>query len=336
MIFQIIQDNIDRDLFNNKSKHPLQTWEWGQVRKNTGVKIVRIGEYINNNLVDVFTMTLHKVPFTHFYIGYIPRSSIPSPQLLQFIHNYGLKNNIVFVKIEPNEKATDENFRKISQINKPGLNLNLQASTHPLFPSWTQILDLSKPEDLLLKQMKPKTRYNIGYAQKKGVIVEEQTNDKGFEIFSKLYFSTTTRQSYKGHDLSYHHAVWEGMRERYAHILIASYNSKPLAAYELFVHHDHIYYPYGGSSLENKGLMASNLLMWHAILLGKKLQANILDMWGSLPPNYNHEDKWSGFTRFKEGYGTLFTQFIGSYDLIIRPKLFGIYNIANTFRSKLL
>ncbi len=51
-------------------------------------------------------------------------------------------------------------------------------------------------------------------------------------------------------------------------------------------------------------------------------------MWGSLSPNYNQKHPWSGFTRFKEGYGGKYIEFVGSYDLIIKPFAYNIYNLA--------
>ena len=60
-------------------------------------------------------------------------------------------------------------------------------SAHPLFPDWTQKVDLKKSEEDLLKKMKSKTRYNIRLAKKKGVTVKEMTNDKGYSIFEELY-----------------------------------------------------------------------------------------------------------------------------------------------------
>jgi len=56
-------------------------------------------------------------------------------------------------------------------------------------------------------------------------------------------------------------------------------------------------------------------------------------MWGSLPPNYEPKHSWSGFTRFKEGYGTKFVEFIGSYDLVINPTLYKIYNAIYLLRE---
>ena len=159
------------------------------------------------------------------------------------------------------------------------------------------------------------------------------SNKEGFEIFSKLYFETCKRQKYFGHSPKYHKIVWESMKKDLAHILIAFYNDVPLASYELFYFKNVFYYPYGGTSLEYRNLMPSNLLMWETIKLGKKLGAKKFDMWGSLGPNYEQSNDWAGFTRFKEGYSTKFVEFVGSYDLVINPILYKIYNAIYSLRE---
>ena len=325
MEYKILPEQFDNNQFNENAQHPLQSWEWGEVRKQTGIQVVRIGEFEQNTLQAVFTMTIHKIPRTSFEIGYIPRSVLPSDKLLTFLSNYGKENHLLFIKFEPYDSVSIK-----SQLP------NLKRSPHPLFPVWTQILDLTPTEDTLLSNMKSKTRYNIRYAMRKGVIVREQSDDQGFEVFADLYFKTTSRQEYRGHDRSYHQIVWNGLKNKYAKILIAYNNYIPLAAYELFIFKDRLYYPYGGSSAEHRDLMGSNLLMWEAIKLGKKLGAKTFDMWGSLPQNYDRNGKWSGFTRFKEGYGTQFVPFVGSYDLVINPILYRIYNIAYAIRNRLI
>nr|MBP9691097.1 peptidoglycan bridge formation glycyltransferase FemA/FemB family protein [Candidatus Woesebacteria bacterium] len=130
--------------------------------------------------------------------------------------------------------------------------------------------------------------------------------------------------------------IWNHLKDGVAHILIASYEDEPLAAYELFYFNNVLYYPYGGSSDKNRNLMASNLLMWEAIRFGKKLGATQFDMWGSMPPDYDRSSEWAGFTRFKEGYGTDFVEFIGSYDLVIEPVIYPLYNLIYKVRDTLL
>jgi len=300
--------------------HPLQSEQWAKARKEMGVETV---------YVDGFLLTLHKIPKTSYKIGYLPRSAMPSKKVLNKLYDFGKKNKLIFIKIEPyieKSKFQISNFKSIP-------NFKFQISKHPLFPSWTQILDLTKSEEELLKNFHPKTRYNIRLAQKKGVVVREESTDKGFETFAKLYFETTRRQKYFGHDYRYHKIVWENLKDNIAHILIAYYNDIPLAAYELWYLDGTGYYVYGGTSEQFRNLMASNLLMWEAIKLGKKLGAKKFDMWGSLPPDYDQTHPWSGFTRFKQGYGTKFVEFIGSYDLIINPFLYKIYNVFYKLRE---
>lgn len=79
--------------------------------------------------------------------------------------------------------------------------------------------------------------------------------------------------------------------------------------------------------------MASNLLMWETIRFGKRNKAEIFDLWGSLPPDYDLNDPWAGFTRFKQGYGTEFVQTIGSWDLVINNLKYQIFKQLWRFRK---
>lgn len=322
-------ESIDTNQWNLVASNPMQSWEWGEARKKMGIDVLRIGEFSKDQLENIFQITLHKIPFTSYKVGYLPRSVFPSKNVSEFITNYAKTHNIIFVKIEPYI------FKTQASSPKPQVSSNYQIvkSKHPLFPDWTQIINLNNTEDELLKKMKSKTRYNIKLAQKKGVVVKEVSDENGFDIFLKLYFNTCKRQKYYGHTTQYHKIIWNSLKKNIAHILIAYYKNIPLTAYELFYFNKVLYYPYGGSSEEYRNLMATNLIMWEAIRLGKKLGAQYFDMWGSLPPNYNQNDPWSGFTRFKEGYGTEFIEFTGSYDLVINKKLYPIYNTINILRK---
>ena len=327
-MIKIIPDDYSFSDYNKLALHPLQTREWGEARKKTGVEVLRLSDGKN-----VFQLTFHKIPKTDYKIGYLPRSVIPTKDVLNFLFDYAKKNKIIFIKIEPNVIKNLEFKVQNSELKILNSKFLIINSPHPLFPTWTQVLDLTKTEDELLKSFHSKTRYNIRLAEKKGVVVKEMSDEKGFEIFSKLYFETCRRQKYFGHTPKYHKIIWDSLKKDIAHILIAFYHNTPLAAYELFYFKNTLYYPYGGTSLEYRNLMASNLLMWEAIKLGKKLGAEKFDMWGSLEPNYNATNPWSGFTRFKEGYGTKFTEFIGSYDLVINPILYKIYNVIYSLRE---
>ncbi|MGB9609257.1 MAG: lipid II:glycine glycyltransferase FemX, partial [Minisyncoccia bacterium] len=211
-------------------QHPLQSSFWEKARQQMGIKTVRINNYL---------LTVHQIPYTLFKIGYLARSKSPDKNTLEKLYQYGKENNLIFIKIEPYEKQS-------KSFKIENLKFKIISSSHPLFPKWTQILDLeNKTEEELLKSFHPKTRYNIRLAQKKGVVVKELSNDYGFKIFADLYFSTCQRQKYHGHNYQYHKIVWENLKNNIAHILIAFYQDEPLAAYQIWLYDDVAYYVYG-------------------------------------------------------------------------------------------
>lgn len=332
MTVRHIENDLSPEEYDKIAPHPLQSWEWGEARKKMGTAVERLGLFREDLLQSVFQMTLHPLPFGIGSIGYLPRSVVPNQEVVNFLTAYAQKNNLVFIKLEPYE----EHHLSQGKIEQLAKDFPLLRSHHPLFPDWTQILDLNKKEDELLKNLKSKTRYNIRLAQKKGVTVKEESNKKGFEIFTRLYFETCRRQNYFGHNLSYHKTIWENLRSKIAHIYIAYYNDTPLAAYELFLFHDRAYYVYGGTSLAYKQVMASNLLMWEAIQFAQRKGCKLFDMWGSLPPDYPQHHPWAGFTRFKEGYGTQFTRLTGSYDLVVQPQKYVLYSVLFRLRENYL
>lgn len=315
---------IDKAFQNSLANHPLQTWEWGEARKKMGI---RVEKFVEND--SIFQMTIHPIPHLPFSIGYIPRSIFPSESVQQKLYEFGKKNNLIFIKFEPYSEYRND-------LPSSTLNFKLLKSSHPLFPEWTQTLDISPSEEELLKKMKPKTRYNIRLAEKKGVQVRQMDTDEGFSIFSKLYFETCKRQNYHGHTPEYHKAIWDSMRESCGHILVSFYNDVPLGAYELYCFKERLYYVYGGSSTEHKQVMAPNLLMWEAIKFGKNCGAKTFDMWGSLPPQYPQNHAWAGFTRFKEGYGTEFTHLSQSFDIVVNPFMYKLYSLAYSIRERIL
>lgn len=215
--------------------------------------------------------------------------------------------------------------------------LGLKKSKKPLFTKWNFLIDLNKSEEQLLAAMHPKTRYNIKVAQKYGVEAKASIEEIDFDTYLKLYFETTKRQKYFGHTQEYHKLVWESLStQNMAQVMIARYRDKPLVAWMLFNFKDTLYYPYGGSSIEHKEVMASNLIAWEAIRLGKKMKLKAFDMWGALSPKATQKDPWYGFHRFKAGYGPLHVEYVGTYDLILKNAMYKSMNIADRMRWTML
>ena len=327
----------DIQKYNATITHPLQSYEWGDFRAKNGIKVIRRILKIENEVKDAFTLTLHPIPHTSFNIGYLPKGNLPTMAVLKELMAIGKQHNCIFIQIEPNiRKAEILNFKFLIS------NLGLRPSHHPLFTKYTFVLDLKKSEETLLSCMHPKTRYNIRVAQKHAVAVMEDNSDQAFKQYLKLSQQTTKRQGFYAHSNDYHQTQWQILPHSIArnqlssHLLTAVYNSQTLAAYILFAFQDTLYYPYGASSTKHKEVMASNLLMWEAIKFGKKLGLKYFDMWGALEKEPDKSDAWYGFHRFKEGYGPTHTEFIGSFDLVIKPAAYQLFKAADIIRWGML
>ena len=303
-----------------KNNHPLQSTQWALFREKSGVKII--------NTKDL-QLTIHKIPHTHWDIGYLPKGPMPDLKMIEELRNIGKKENCILIQLEPNVLNDQDSKEKIK-------SLNLKPAVHPLFTKYTFILDLTKSEEELLKNMHSKTRYNIKVAQKHGVEIVEDSSDKAFEEYLKLTKETTQRQGFYAHSEKYHRLMWETLKNKIAHLFLAKYKGKVLVAWIVFVYNDTLYYPYGASSSENRETMASNLMMWEVIKWGKKIGLKKFDMWGALGPVPDKNDPWYGFHRFKEGYGPEHVEFVGSWDLVINPALYEFYKIADKIRWTLL
>ncbi|HKC14458.1 MAG TPA: peptidoglycan bridge formation glycyltransferase FemA/FemB family protein [Patescibacteria group bacterium] len=312
-----------------KNNHPLQSTQWAKFREKSGVKVI--------NTKDL-QLTIHKIPHTNWNIGYLPKGPMPDLKMIEELRDIGKKENCILIQLEPNVLNNQDSKEKIK-------SLNLKPAVHPLFTKYTFILDLTKNEEELLKNMHSKTRYNIKVAQKHGVEIVEDSSDKAFEEYLKLTKETTQRQGFYAHSEKYHRLMWETLRQAQgklskdklsAHLFLAKYKKRILAAWIVFVYNDTLYYPYGASSSENRETMASNLMMWEVIKWGKKIGLKKFDMWGALGPIPDKNDPWYGFHRFKEGYGPEHIEFVGSYDLVINPVLYEIYKVADKIRWTLL
>ena len=312
--------------------HPLQTYEWGNFREKTGVKVIRRGFFEGEKLIGGFQLTIHKIPNTPFTIGYLPKGENPTQQLIEELKEIGKEEQCIFIQLEPNILMNQE--AKIDKTLKP--------AAHPLFTKYTFILDLLPTEEELLKNMHQKVRYNIKIAQKHNVIVEEDNSNKAFEEYLRLTKETTSRQGFYAHSETYHRLQWETLphtlhpNQLSSHLFVAKYQEKILTAWIIFVFKDAMYYPYGASSSENREVMASNLIMWDVIRWGKSHNLKTFDMWGALGENPDTKDPWYGFHSFKQKYGPAHIGFVGSYDLIIKPLLYQGYKFADKLRWLLL
>lgn len=306
---------------NGTANHPLQTSYWADFRKEWGNEIVKT----NYGLI-----TTHKLPFTTFKIGVFEKGPMPTAEMLKELQSVAQKNNIVSIKLEPNYVIKRGNIVNADKAKAIAVLKRFGAvSGKTLFTPTTFWIDLTQSENDLLESFHPKTRYNIRYAQKKGVVVVNDNSDKAFEEYLKLMRLTVARQGFFAHSERYHRLMWKHLKNAgIAHLLLAKHDRDILTAWVVFLWKDFLYYPYGASSNEKQNLQPNSVMMWEAIKFGKKHNLKTFDLWG--------REEGKGFTRFKESFSPQVIEFVGSWDLVINRKVYWVYRILEAIRWTLL
>lgn len=335
MLFRPLRED-ERELYNSVVQHPLQSWEWGEFRKKTGLIVERIGIFDNKKLISALQVTFHPVPVLGRNVGYFPKGYMPDDDQLAILKQLAKKHSALFIKLEPNiaqKVAAPSGHKHIHDF----LLSNGSVPGKPLFTKYTFQLDLTESEEKLFENLSSKTRYNVNVAYKKGVKIFENTTEAGLEEYLAILQETTKRQGFYAHDAEYFRKQWQTLGQTgMMRIFTAVYEEKVLVSWIMFLFNGVLYYPYGASRSKHRDVMASNLLMWEMIKFGKSQGCHTFDMWGALGPEPNEKDPWFGFHRFKKGYGGELMEFLGTYDLVIDPPMYKIFTIGESLRWKLL
>lgn len=293
-------------------RHLLQSPNWAKFRQKWGTKVISVGKA---------RFTVHPLPFLPWTVGYMPRP-FTNEVNWQMLAKKAREQRCVFIKIEPNSDT----------FNPPPF-LNVRESER-MFSYATYLINLQKSEQELLVRMQAKTRYNIKLAARKGVEVKIGHTQKMLEEFLSLYRQTATRHKFFIHPDNYYKTLFEIFKQdKKAEIITGYYKGEPLASIMVFIYNNTLFYPYGGSTNEHKEMMPFYLVMWKAILLGKKRGCRCFDLWNCLPPEIeNPTHPWYGFHRFKKGFNGQLICFCGAYDIIFNPFLYPLLILFNKIR----
>lgn len=182
-----------------------------------------------------------------------------------------------------------------------------------ILPPDTLVLDLRPSDQDLLAAMKPKTRYNIGLAERRGVTVR-QGGPEDLDTWYRLYAATAARNRLTPHgprffdSLLDHSHGREGVR-----LLLAERHGRALAAMFLSYSADRASYLYGASSGEDRQYMAPYALQWQALRLAKSLGCSSYDFFG-LAPAPDRDHPLYGLYTFKIGFGGSLVHREGAWD----------------------
>lgn len=316
MTLQITNADWDqRILANPDGGHFLQSQNWGEFKAHWGwqprqfVHQLPEGEVAAQYLV-------RKIPFLGS-IWYAPKGpGVGSVgQLVSILKEAATEASDAFmIKVEPEVAAGDDNA---AWLRAAGL---VKAPSDLQFKS-TIFVDLRPDEEQILASFKQKTRYNVRLAMRKGVVVEPvpATADNMVAMY-KLFCAAQERAGFFLRQQRYFEGYWKLLAEAgQGQLFFARYNEELLAGAFVIYMGDKAWYKDGGSFTVKRELMAPYLLQWEIMRWLKARGGASYDL-VAVPPADQLNDKhpfW-GLYRFKSGFNSEITEFIGAWDFPLR------------------
>ena len=239
--------------------------------------------------------------------GYVPRGPLPpTAGTLEELVAWARDAGLVRLRVEP--EAGPELRPDLERL---GFRPRPDAS--PQQPAHTRILELGDPE-ALLGTFKPKTRYNIRLAERRGVKVDA---DGGADDLAALANATAARQGIRLPPAAYYRALLE--RLPWCRVYVARHEGDDLAAVLVARHAGRAYYLFGGSSGRKRELMPMYAGQWEAIRAAAADGLREYDLWG-VPPEGAEDHPWRGLWQFKAGFGGRLVEYAGPWEIALSPR----------------
>jgi peptidoglycan pentaglycine glycine transferase (the first glycine) len=360
--------------------HFLQSYEWGQVKAKYGwvpyyavwtdseFHVIQDEALLSSFLFPVTAAALI-LKRTVSFRGLIKASILYAPKgplldwtneslrirVLNDLQTFAKEQKAIFIKMDPDVELgrgvpgsegdlIDYNGQAVvAELKRRGWGY---ASDQIQFQN-TVLIDLHPTEEEMLALMKPKTRYNVRLAEKKGVFLRIGTLEDLPALY-KIYAETSVRDGFVIRDEEYYLTVWKIFMmniETFQHSnlptcfpLIAEVDNEFVAAIFLFMFGEKAYYVYGMSRNAHREKMPTYLLQWEAIKIAKARGCEIYDLWGA-PEVFDESDSMWGVYRFKEGLGGEVVRTLGAYDFAPNKILYKLYaevmpRVLNFMRSR--
>jgi hypothetical protein len=156
-------------------------------------------------------------------------------------------------------------------------------------------------EEELLSRMKPKTRYNIRLAQRKGVQVCIAPVEK-LPIFYRLYRETALRNRFSISEFRYFSALFSASGKEQSDsdvlLMLATHDGDVLAGAVMAISKTRALFLHGASSHEKRSCMASYASHWEAIRYARRRHCLTYDM-GAVSPSKDPGHSFYGLYSFQ-------------------------------------
>jgi lipid II:glycine glycyltransferase (peptidoglycan interpeptide bridge formation enzyme) len=300
----------DQLLLAQPEANLLQSWKWGELQSRFGWNVERL--VFHEGRAGVCSLQRSASLYPGGAVFYVPRGPVVAERerllVLDALEQRATAGHGLVLRVEPNVAVGDEwpaffegrGFTRATAVQ----------------PEATRLLRIDLEAEALKAGFKPKTRYNLNLAEKKGVTVRAA---RDVATFARLAADTGKRQGIHLPGVAYYQAALElfGPSDE-VRLYLAEHEGDTLGGIMVFRFGKTAYYLFGGSSDHKRELMPNYLLHWQAMLDFRALGCDTYDWWG-IPEEPAPDHPWFGLYRFKTGFGGETVRYIGLYEHVLRP-----------------
>ncbi|MBN1331939.1 peptidoglycan bridge formation glycyltransferase FemA/FemB family protein [Candidatus Dojkabacteria bacterium] len=346
----------------------LQFWQWGEVKKEEGWQKFLVGESLR-----VRSMVLmKKVPGLGNY-AYVPHGPVFESvedlkagieewktALLQFAKSH----NCFVIEIDPKigylrdevlpisegdedlrkkNEIVNRNIKNLSHFYNPEILEILQAAgfkktSRNMQPTHKLLYSLDLSDDELMSLMDKNTRYNIGYAERKGVQVEHYFPDNpqiGERL--KVFYSLTKEMQSRvgGYPIRPYESfvkLFEVFKGTQNIVLFeASFEGDPIIMNISQFTKNWSSSFYAGSNRLHSNVKAPYLIRWKSTQLAREFGSKVYDFWGIIPKSRQHK----GYSDHKLSFGGTRIDHVGLMQLPLNGTKTAILNNVIPLRTKI-
>ncbi|HEY4477310.1 MAG TPA: peptidoglycan bridge formation glycyltransferase FemA/FemB family protein [Candidatus Paceibacterota bacterium] len=317
-----------------------QAFFYGEWQEGMGRRVRRfVGESASGPVI-FFQTIEYPLPLgkSYVYIPYGPITMVPRGESLmktlsEFVLEAFRGTHAIFVRFDFSPTLMESEMPLAEKYFRAGDAFSYRGSSYQPRAEW--VIDLTRPEEEILKRMDKKNRYGIRVAEENKI--EARIIDKNlrshFDIFYRLIQETAERDRFREHPKLYYERIFESCEKRGCGFLVESlYKGEPATSDFIVWYEDTATWVFGGSSTKARDVSPSYLAQWSAMRYAKKIGCASYSFGGVSEPPFV-EQSWGGLSRFKKRFGGRALLHSAFFDVVLNPLWYRLYMVQKRIRG---
>lgn len=339
MTYEVHSVKNQREWDDFVTSHPeanfLHAWQWGEFHASRNRIVVRRGVYDGETLIGVYTGHIEPARRgKHMQIAGGPivdwKNTAAVKVLFDDMHTLARQKNCVYARIRPQLEQSAESlalFQKLG-LKKAPMYLSVELAG---------VLDITQPEEEILKGMRQRLRRALRKAEKNTISVETTTDAAAIAEFYRIQLETAGRHQF----VAFGEEFLRKQFEAFAHdgnavLYTAKHEGEILAQNFMIFYGNEASYHYGVSTELGTKLSGAPLLHMQAMRDARERGIGRYNFWGIVDED-DTSHRFYGVSVFKRGFGVQELRYVPAHDIVINRlaylKTFVIETVRRKFRK---